>query len=148
MWRGLHRLGALRLLLFSCAFAFLLRAIGLIFLETYLDPWSRSAIFITRLPEFVFGISLAAWLYKPPKQTDKWLRRPITLLLAITIYILGIALSLTLLGMSVAPFMVGIGAFILLYTVLEGIMSCLTELQSFFSGWGNIPICFFSSIIH
>ncbi|MFC1975640.1 acyltransferase family protein [Chloroflexota bacterium] len=119
LWAGLRRHGPLWLLVISCLIAFPIRALGLLFFEGYLDAWSRGAIFITRLPEFVFGISLAAWLYYSPKQTDRRLRAPLTLFLATVGYIIGTFLSLSLLGMTIAPFLLGVAIFIILFTILN-----------------------------
>lgn len=118
LWEGLRRRGPWWLLGVSCLVAFTARAFGLLFLTDYMDAWQRGAIFITRLPEFVFGINLAAWLYHAPRQTDKLLRKPLTIILALGIYGLGIFLALTLLGMTVAPFLIGVAIFILLYALL------------------------------
>jgi peptidoglycan/LPS O-acetylase OafA/YrhL len=119
LWEGLRRWGPLRLLVACCAVAFIARAFGLLLFTSYVDAWQRGAIFITRLPEFVFGISLAAWLHHAPNRTDVRLRSPSTLLLVLGLYLLGTALSLTLLGMTVAPFLLGVGAFVILYSVLS-----------------------------
>ncbi|HEY9597467.1 MAG TPA: acyltransferase, partial [Cyanophyceae cyanobacterium] len=122
LWKGLQRRGPLWLLGVSCGVAFAVRAIGLLwfdgYFDGYLDAWQRGAIFITRLPEFVFGISLAAWLYRSPSSTDERLRKPSTLLLAVVFYSLGTVLALTLLGMAIAPFLLGVGTFVLLYAAL------------------------------
>lgn len=118
LWEGLRRRGPIWLLVMSCAVAFLVRAAGLLLFSNYLDAWSRGNIFITRLPEFVFGISFAVWLYRHPDRSDRWLRQPSTLILAAVTYIIGIFLSLTLLGMAIAPFLLGVSLFILLYAAL------------------------------
>jgi peptidoglycan/LPS O-acetylase OafA/YrhL len=118
LWEGLRRWGPLRLLVVSCAVAFAARAIGLLSFGVYVDAWQRGAIFINRLPEFVLGISLAAWLHRDPEKTAVRLRSPATVLLALAAYVVGIALSLTLLGMIVAPFLLGMGAFALLYAAV------------------------------
>ncbi len=120
LWEGLRRWGPKWLLLTSCTVAFLARAAGLLFLGNYIAVWSRGLIFITQLPAFVFGISLALWLYRDPERTDRFLRLPLTLIIAAIIYIIGVFLSLTLLGMAIAPFLVGVGSFILLYGALGG----------------------------
>jgi peptidoglycan/LPS O-acetylase OafA/YrhL len=115
LWEGLRRRGPLWLLVVSCAIAFLVRGLGLLFFTDYLDPWHRGAIFITRLPEFVFGISLAAWMHRAPEETEARLRKPATIILALVLYRVGTILSLTLLGMTVAPFFLGVGMFVPLY---------------------------------
>lgn len=114
LWQGLRRLGPTRLLLVACVVAFGARAIGLLTLDGYLDAWSRGAIFITRLPEFAFGMALAGWLHDNPAATQARLRAPVTLVGAVIAYAIGTALSLTLVGMTFAPFLTGVSAFILL----------------------------------
>ncbi len=96
---------------------FLFRGIGFNIFEGYLDVWQRGGIFITRLPEFVFGISLASWLYQAPGKTDQLLRSPLTIFSALLVYSVGTALSLTLPGMIVAPSLLGVSVFIILYSI-------------------------------
>ncbi len=127
LWQGLRRLGAGRLLVISGAIAFVIRGIGLYLFEGYLDAWLRGAIFITRLPEFVFGISLAAWFFDAPEQTARRLRDPRTVVLALLVYAAGIALALTLPGMILAPFLLGAGAFVVLYAVMAVASQHLSE---------------------
>jgi peptidoglycan/LPS O-acetylase OafA/YrhL len=115
LWGGLRKWGPAKLLLWSSIIAFSIRGAGLFLFDKYLDAWARGAIFITRLPEFVFGICLAAWLFSQPDSATQRLRNPITLLSAIALYILGTFLSLTLFGMTFAPFCLGVAAFIFLY---------------------------------
>lgn len=118
LWAGLHRLGPGRLLVLSCVVGFALRAAGLALFDGYLDAWQRGAVFVTRLPEFVLGMSLAAYLHRAPEATERWLRSPGATLLAVGAYVIGTVLSLTLLGMTVAPFLLGAGALIVLYPLL------------------------------
>jgi len=115
LWAGLRKLGPAKLLLCSSLISFVVRGAGLYFFDGYLDAWSRGAIFITRLPEFVFGISLAAWLFSQPAETNKRLSSSKSLFGAIAVYVLGLLLSLTLPGMTIAPFLLGIGIFVILY---------------------------------
>lgn len=119
LWEGLRRWGPTKLLLWTSLAAFAIRAAGLYVFDGYLDPWARGAIFITRLPEFVFGISLAAWMLLHPVVTQKRLHSPWTWILAAAVYALGTLLSLTLPGMIIAPFCLGVGAFVLLYLLLD-----------------------------
>lgn len=119
LWEGLRRLGPGRFLLLSCIVAFFARAIGLFLFETYLDPWQRGAIFITRLPEFAFGMSLAVWMRRSPEAVDGWLRTPVVILAALSIFVVGLGLALTLPGMIVAPLILGVGALVPCYAVLR-----------------------------
>jgi peptidoglycan/LPS O-acetylase OafA/YrhL len=125
LWEGLRRLGPLWLLITSCAVAFFARAVGLMFLGSYIDAWQRGAFFITRLPEFVLGISLAAWLFRAPDRVERQWSSPLALVAALVAYSIGTALSLTLVGMAVAPFLVGSAAFVLLYAPLRRVNATL-----------------------
>jgi peptidoglycan/LPS O-acetylase OafA/YrhL len=115
LWKVLRRIGPFSFLTIGLLVGFVGRSLGALVFGEYLDAWLRGAIFLTRLPEFVFGISLAAWLHRMPDQTDRWLRRPAILLASMLSLVAGGALALTLPGMAVAPFLLGVGAFVLLY---------------------------------
>ena len=117
LWRLLNRWGPARFLIIGCLIGFIARTAGLLYFDTYLDAWLRGAIFLTRLPEFIFGMSLALWLQLNPQRTEQVLRSPSVVILAIVGYLLGTLLALTLLGMAAAPFLLGISAFILLYAL-------------------------------
>lgn len=122
LWDALRKWGAFRLLLWTSLIAFAIRGAGLFVFDSYLDAWARGAVFITRLPEFVFGISLAAWMFTDRAQTEKRLGSPWATVASITSYGLGIYLLLTLPGMTVAPFLVGVSAFVLLYQAFTKIL--------------------------
>lgn len=117
LWAFLYRLGPTRFLILGCVVGFAARAAGALVFDGYLDAWLRGAIFITRLPEFVFGMSLAVWLQRYPEQTEHRLRSLAVVASAIGAYLVGTVLALTLLGMAVAPFILGISAFLLLYVL-------------------------------
>ena len=117
LWMGLRRRGPGWLLAVACAAGFAARLAGLLLFHGYLDAWQRGAVFLTRLPEFVLGIALAAWMSRSPETTTEGLRRPRTLLLAVAAYVAGTALSLTLAGMAVAPFLLGASALVLLHAL-------------------------------
>ncbi len=122
LWGTLRRLGPLRLLVWSSVIAFALRGVGLYLFDGYLDAWARGAIFITRLPEFVFGISLAAWMFSEAERVTKRLQTPLIWGLTITGYIAGMVLSLTLPGMIIAPFLLGVSAFMFLYLLFDKVV--------------------------
>jgi peptidoglycan/LPS O-acetylase OafA/YrhL len=119
LWWLLKHLGAARFLILCAIVAFGIRAAGLWLLSDsiYLDMWSRGAIFITRLPEFVFGMALAVWLRDRQPRVDRWLAGPPGLGFAALLLIGGTILSFDLMGMTVALFMIGVGLFIPLYAV-------------------------------
>jgi len=118
LWAALRRYGPLRLLLGVGGIALVVRGAGLMLLPAGIDAWARGAIFITRLPEFVCGISFAAWLFATPVRGDTRLRARSTLLLACVAYLLGTVLSLSLIGMTVAPVVLGVAAFVICYASL------------------------------
>lgn len=120
LWGVLRRLGPGRLLLVTLAVALPIRLLGLLVFTDYLDAWSRGAIFITRLPEFALGISLAAWMHADPRRADAVLRSGWMLSLAVALFVGGLLASFTLVGMAVAPLSMGAGAFVLLYAVTGG----------------------------
>ncbi|NDJ85666.1 MAG: acyltransferase family protein [Chloroflexi bacterium] len=120
LWEVLRRRGVWWLLGMTCLVAFAARGVGLLTLDSYIGLWSRGAIFITRLPEFVFGMALAYWLYRANEGTDQWLRANRTIYFALAAYAVGMVLSLFLLGMVVALFLLGAGAFAILYRLLGG----------------------------
>ena len=83
------------------------RGIGL-HLITNIDWWSRGGIFVSRLPEFAFGMLLAAWLSGNGRQV--WLsRKAVVCTAGLLAILIGNAASFTLLGMSVAFLLTGAG---------------------------------------
>ena len=122
LWELLRKWGPLNLLLWTSLVAFAVRGVGLYYFDSYLDAWSRGAIFITRLPEFVFGISLASWMFSHPEVTRRRLKSWQMGIASIVVYLGGIYLALTLPGMIFAPFLLGVSAFVLLYLVLNKLL--------------------------
>jgi peptidoglycan/LPS O-acetylase OafA/YrhL/lysophospholipase L1-like esterase len=115
LWAALRRIGPARFLVIVLAGAFAVRGAGLLAFHDYLDAWSRGAIFVTRLPEFAFGMALAAWMHAAPVAMDARLRARATQAAALVALAAGAVLSLGLLGMTVAPFLLATGAFTVLY---------------------------------
>ena len=118
LWEALRRWGPRRLLLLSCAVGFTAWALGLLFLGTYMDAWLRGSVFLTRLPDFVFGVAIAAWMFEAPEKTDRQLRKGTSLILAAIAYAAATGLSLTGPGMTVAPFLQAAALFVMLHAVL------------------------------
>ena len=120
LYGGLKRWGALTLLVGTSTIALIVRGVGLYLLsDPYLDLWNRGNIFITRLPEFILGMALAAWFYHAPERTERWFRSPKFWGLGAVLYGLGMVGAFTLWGMSVSPFLLGAGLLILLYPLLN-----------------------------
>ncbi len=111
--RWLVRLGVVRYW-YVIGGAIAVKLAGLLVFHTYLDAWSRGAIFVTRLPEFAFGMLVAHWLTADHNS----LRRPQVLVASVIAIPLGIASSLTLVGNAWGPFIFGAGLFVVLYRLL------------------------------
>lgn len=118
LWRMLQRWGAVRFFLIVAGISFIIRGAGLLIFTTYLDVWQRGGIFVTRLPEFVFGMALAATMFANREATEKRLVSLRMFISAVGIYAVGIVLSVDLLGMTLAPFLLGLGAFLVFYNLL------------------------------
>jgi len=121
IWEGLRRVGPLRVLVVSCVCALTIRGVGLAVFTEYLDPWQRGAIFVTRLPEFTLGVCLAWWMFHDRNATDTRLRHPASATVAVLGYAVGLVLSFSLIGMTLAPVLLGASAFVLLYGALQRI---------------------------
>ncbi len=135
LWGVLRKWGPFRLLLWSSVIALAIRGVGLFVFDSYLDAWARGAIFITRLPEFVFGISLASWMFTHPEATQKRLGSWQVGLSSILGYALGIYLALSLPGMIFAPFLLGVSAFVLLYQILNKTLPVFPRWLQSSTGW-------------
>lgn len=113
LWWGLRRYGTTALVTIAAA-ALLARGIGLLTLTTYLDAWARGACAVTRLPELLFGMWLAAKMHEGGPAWIDALRTGRTRLLCGVAYVSGLLLALTLLGNTVAPLLLGASTFVLL----------------------------------
>jgi peptidoglycan/LPS O-acetylase OafA/YrhL len=120
LFQLLRRLKPARFLFISVVITIAARALGFLFFEGYLDVWQRGAIFLTRWVEFSFGMCAAVWLWKEPARFHSLMRKPMMLLSALFMYVLGTVFSLTLMGMTVAPFLQGSTLFIMLYATFTG----------------------------
>lgn len=117
LYRRLLHHGPLRflgsVLIVSCA----ARAFGLLTFDGYLDAWSRGAVFITRLPEFAMGMVFALLFHRDREGWSVRLRSPAFLGGAAAVYAVGSLSALSLIGMTVALFLLGAGAFVLLWAL-------------------------------
>lgn len=135
LWNELRKWDPFKLLLWISVIAFVVRGVGLFAFDSYLDAWSRGAIFITRLPEFVFGIGLAYWMFSHPETAQKRLSSWWLGIISIVVYISGIYLALSLPGMIFAPFLLGVSAFVLLYLVLNKFLPALPRWLQVSTEW-------------
>jgi peptidoglycan/LPS O-acetylase OafA/YrhL len=118
LWTLMDKLGPIRFLAAAIVSSAIARGAGMIFFGPYVDPWLRGSVFITRLPEFALGMALAHMMQADPVAWDARLRSRASILMAAGLYFAGTAISLTWLGMTVAPFVVCLGSFGLLYPLL------------------------------
>jgi peptidoglycan/LPS O-acetylase OafA/YrhL len=95
-----------------------IRLAGLLVFDELLDWWSRGALFISRLPEFAFGMVLAD-LYFSQKRIVTRNNRKIIIAVLLIIYLVGILLTFTLIGMSIAFLFTGGALFLLLLFILS-----------------------------
>jgi peptidoglycan/LPS O-acetylase OafA/YrhL len=110
LWKILAKWGPLPFAIIVCSTAIAIRAAGLFYFSDYLDCWSRGAIFVTRLPEFAIGMSMGVWMFRGarPKAVPMFAGG----LIAVAV---GTALSFTLGGMAISPFIESAGLFGIFY---------------------------------
>jgi len=118
-WILMKKMGSLRFLVAAVVISTIARGAGMVVFRSYMDPWLRGSVFITRFPEFALGMALAQVLQDAPGRWDARLRSRAFILSAGAVYLAGTALSLTWAGMTVAPFIVGLGAVGVLYPLLN-----------------------------
>lgn len=99
--------------------AIIIRLAGLLVFEQNLDWWSRGGFFLSRLPEFTFGMAFAKWLATADSKKIARLRRPVSVASIIGLYLLGNICSFFLLGMSVAFLLTGAGFFLFIFSLLS-----------------------------
>ena len=119
----MERIGINRFFAASTALALSVRAAGLYLFSDYLLPWSTGAIFITRLPEFAFGIWLAWHMKNAPEGLDRTLRSARGVMAAGFIYLLGTFASFFLFGAIFSKLLTAVGLFCLLYIALSKLPS-------------------------
>jgi peptidoglycan/LPS O-acetylase OafA/YrhL len=117
LWWALRSRGPLWLFCVSAAVAIAARFAGLLVGHAYMPEWERGAFFLTRLPEFVAGMSLAAYWISNARGVDARLRSPGMLALGIALFVIGIAVSITLLGNAIAPLLSTTGSFVIAYAL-------------------------------
>lgn len=99
--------------------AIIIRLAGLLVFEQSLDWWSRGGFFLSRLPEFTFGMAFAKWLVTTSSKKLERLRRPIGVVSIIALYLLGNICSFFLLGMSVAFLLTGACFFLFIFVLFS-----------------------------
>lgn len=122
LWKGLKSLGAGVFLWMVGGAMVAIRLAGLIvfneFWPSYLDAWSRGAIVLTRLPEVIFGMSLAWWAQYRPQAADLIFRTPAAYF-GLLLLVDGFVASFYLVGNAISPALLGIGSFLILTRVFR-----------------------------
>ncbi len=136
LWEVLKRIGTFRFLLFGSLIAFIVRA-GILYFEFKVSSLLYGAFFITRLPEFAFGMAFAWWLRNNAKQVNSLMSSRWTMFGAIVLYITGTLLSITWAGMAVAPFIVSVGVFGILYGILGDKKETFSPVANVFNWTGR-----------
>jgi peptidoglycan/LPS O-acetylase OafA/YrhL len=129
LWTVLRKQGAARFFIYLVVIPVCVRLLGLLYFEEYLDAWSRGAVFITRLPEFALGMMLASWLHGDPARRLSQLKAGKVWLAGIIVYVSGLIASFFLTGMAVAPALMGVGAFLLLFKPIQWIVDRVSWLR-------------------
>ncbi len=119
IWEALRRYGPTSVLIVTCGIAVAVRGAGLLHFDSYVDAWNRGAFFVTRLPEFVVGVYFAARLFDDPEKTRRMFVSWPAIAAAVAFYLAGTLLSLTWIGLSIAPLLLAVGAFIPLYALFS-----------------------------
>ena len=117
LWMVLKRFGLVVFGIGVPVVALAIRGAGLLVFHDYLDAWSRGAVFVTRLPEFAFGITFGVLLFQRSTVTARWKM----LAIGTGSFGVGLASSFSLLGMTVGPALQGCGAFLILYSLFSRI---------------------------
>ena len=118
LWLLMRRWGPARLFLWGCVVAFPIRMLGLLLFHDYLDPWSRGAIFIAQLPSFALGIAAAAVFASQPDRIARLAKGWLLVMIGILVFLVGNAMCLSLIGMTVGPFVIGLGALMALWPLI------------------------------
>lgn len=128
LWQGLSRLGVRRFVGFTLLLGFAARAAGIYGMGDTMGIWLWGSVFITRLPDFAAGMVLAVWFFKYKKKWSRRFQSPLLILGAIASLCIGYGLALTYTGMVVAPFVIGISQFVLLYAFFTTVGPALPAL--------------------
>lgn len=115
----LRRWSPIRFFVITGGAAIIIRLAGLLVFEQNLDWWSRGGFFLSRLPEFLFGMAFAKWLATAGSKELERLKRPVGVASIIGLYLLGNICSFFLLGMSVAFLLTGAGFFLFIFALFS-----------------------------
>lgn len=127
LWWASRKFGARQTMAGAILIGLAARALGWNLAGSYIDEWSRGAIFVTRLPEFAFGFGLAMLCGAAPEKLRAFIGSPRVLALAAVAFVAGIVASMTWYGMIVAPLLTSFGAFVLVCAAFSRVRWALGE---------------------
>jgi peptidoglycan/LPS O-acetylase OafA/YrhL len=127
LWWACKRFGALQMMAWTVVGGLVIRAIGFHYAGSYIDEWSRGAIFITRLPEFTFGFGLAVLCATDAKRFTAFVRDGRIVALAALAFALGNIAAMTWIGMVFAPLLTSFGSFVLVSAAFATARSAVLE---------------------
>lgn len=130
-----------RFLLLVCVGSIGVRLVGLLasayFIPSALDWWSRGGLFVSRLPEFSFGMAFAALIHRCPHDAARWFRGTRAITGSLAVMGLGIGALFTLTGLSFAMLLTGASFTVLFYALAPSARGVLRPVAWF--GKNSLP---------
>jgi peptidoglycan/LPS O-acetylase OafA/YrhL len=117
LWAWLQRFGTRHFLIGTAIITIVMRFVTLLLLDVRIEYWSMGVLFTNRLFEFCLGMALGLQLASDPEWLSRILQR--WWLVALGLYLLGLAASLSVIGSVVAPLLIAAGIFGLLYQFIH-----------------------------
>jgi peptidoglycan/LPS O-acetylase OafA/YrhL len=114
LWLATRRFGAVPTFAVAAVIGFAARGLALLAVGPFVEEFFRGTIFPSRLPEFAFGVALAAWCEGDPNRLTRLLRSPRVIGTAFGAFVAGNAAALTFGGEIFAPLLTSAGAFVLI----------------------------------
>jgi peptidoglycan/LPS O-acetylase OafA/YrhL len=114
LWLAQRRFGITRTFAAAAFIGFAGRALALFASGSAMGDLCRGSIFVTRLPEFAFGVALAVWCSGDPGRLTRLVRSRSIVIVAAVAFLAGNAAALTFAGEIVAPLLTSAGAFALI----------------------------------
>jgi peptidoglycan/LPS O-acetylase OafA/YrhL len=122
LWMATRRFGPVPAFAAAAVIGLGARALGLLATGPFMEEFFRGSIFVSRLPEFAFGVALAAWCGGDPSRLTALLRSPRVIAMAAVSFVAGNAAALTLGGEIFAPLVTSAGAFTLIAATASAVL--------------------------
>lgn len=137
LWAALQRLGLRRFWIGAVLITVASRGLGFFLLPVDREMWSRGLIFTSRLAEFALGMGLAWWAAGETRRIEALLRSPRAWAGLLALYGIGLSLSLTLPGATVAPMLITPAAAGFLMVLARDLVPRLRGLSGVLSALGR-----------